>query len=76
MMRALFGMGTPRGLQKGASALLATLWMPPELVMRFRNDSQPLPEKFCAKTRNSDRRQTCAADWPTVRRNTAFSTGC
>lgn len=79
LMRELFGMGTPRGLQKAAEALAAFLcalhlallhvW---RLVAARRRDHS----KTSARPSNSARLRQRRAGWRRGHRNVDYSTGC
>jgi transposase len=79
VMRALFGMGTPRGLQKAAGELAASLCA---LYLALIATRRVLRLGWCPMTKF--RRQPAivrparsrAADWHRDRRNSTFSTGC
>ena len=79
LMRALFGMGTPRGLQKGAElldAFLCTLYLALLATWRFLALLWSPAEKFrCQPTiRRPARRRP--AGWRRDHRNPHSSTGC
>ncbi len=79
LMRELFGMGTPRGLQKAAEALdafLCALYFALIAIWRILAlPWSPAVKSQCIPTiRRLERR--CPAGWPRDLRKTRFSTGC
>jgi hypothetical protein len=79
VMRALFGMGTPRGLQKAAAALAEFLCALHIALIATRR-----AQRLIWRRMTTFRRQPAtvrparspAADWHLDRRNSTFSTGC
>jgi transposase len=79
IMRALFGMGTPRGLQKAAEALAASLCALHLALFAMwsvlRRAGRPTTEFHCQPATVRPARRP-AADWRRDHGNSTFSTGC
>jgi transposase len=78
LMRELFGMGTPRGLQKAAealAALLCAMYVALLAIWRSLTPQRPPLLKFRRATRVLRHARFRAAEWRRNHRNTRFSTG-
>ena len=76
LMREMFGMGTPRGLQKGAAAFLYAMYVALLTIWRSLKPQRPPILNFRRATRVFRHARSRAADCLRNRRNTSFSTGC
>jgi transposase len=79
LMRELFGMGTPRGLQKAAELLSAfsrALNLALLATWRFLGAMRPSTMTFRSAPANRRPARAAAAGWLRRRGNTPFSTGC
>ena len=79
IMRALFGMGTPKGLQKAAealAALLCALYLAPIATERFLRLLGPPKTEFRHPPAIVPRARRPAIACRRDRRNATFSTGC
>jgi transposase len=73
LMRTLFGVGTPRGLQGRAVALLATLW---SLLWPRETTATTIWTRFCPSAAPTDLHVRCDARGITLVLRKAFATGC
>src|SRR5918994_6315120 len=73
LMRTHFGVGTPRGLQGRAAALLATLW---SLIWHPETPATPIRRRFWRSTARIDLLARRHAHGVTFGLAKAFATGC